>query len=213
MAESFQDGLLSGPMGVRMPPEAEVLFTFVYSQAQSDIHAFLPDTMKISLVLHIADNFSRRVEQPVKVFHDEQRSKYRLCPIPMDIAPDTSTYGRFCFTRDKSTPVKVSAEDPTVGEGGRRIPRPRNCWILYRQAKSQEITNRNEGITAPELSAIIARMWDNEPPVVQVYWQKLAEREEANHRRRYPGYRYGDRNDDSFGNSFGVSEVIDQELV
>jgi hypothetical protein len=121
--------------------------------------------------------YSRRVQQPVRVFHDKARSKYRLCPIPEDVSPDTSTYGRFCFTRgmvhrnhfewyrsdtfiDQSTPVKVSDEDPTVGEGGCRIPRPRNCWLLYRQSKSQEITKKVEGITASELCRyIVLESW------------------------------------------------------
>ncbi|KAF9775849.1 hypothetical protein IL306_006009, partial [Fusarium sp. DS 682] len=90
----------------------------------------------------------------------------------------------------QSIPVKVSDEDPTVGEGGRRVPRPRNCWVLYRQAKSQEITTQMEGITASELSSIIGRMWDEETPEIQAYWHYLADQEELNHRRNYPGYKY-----------------------
>ncbi|KAF5019277.1 hypothetical protein F66182_8730 [Fusarium sp. NRRL 66182] len=190
MSIPSQNELIEDSMGVRMPPEAEVPFTFVYSQLESDVHVFLPENASMRLIHHVADNLSRRVQQPVKVFHDKERRKYRLCPIPMDISPDTSTYGRFCFTRDWSTPVRVSVIDPTVGEGGRRIPRPRNRWILYRQAKSQEITNRNKGLTPSELSSIIGRMWDSETPEVQAYWQRLADEEERKHRRRYPGYRY-----------------------
>ncbi|KAF4333010.1 mating type 1-1-3 [Fusarium beomiforme] len=187
--------LHEGPLGVFMPPEAEVPMTMVYSQLQGDIHIFLPENASMMFINHVADNFSRRVQQPVRVFHDKARSKYRLCPIPEDVSPDISTFGRFCYTRDQSTLVKVSDEDPTVGEGGRRIPRPRNCWLLYRQAKSQEITTQIEGVTASELSRIIGRMWDEETPEVQAYWQDMAEKEEFNHRKDYPGYKYAPAKD------------------
>nr|AYD41911.1 mating type protein 1-1-3 [Fusarium anguioides] len=190
MPEGPSNGLIEGPMGVRMPPEAEVPLTFVYSRAQADIHIFVPENASLRFTNYVADNFSRRVQQPVRVFHDKERGKYRLCPIPEESCPDTSSYGRFCFTRDQSAPVKVTDEDQTVGENGRRIPRPRNCWLLYRQAKSQEITTRNEGITASELSSIIGRMWDEETPETQAYWHRLADQEEHNHSRRYPGYKY-----------------------
>ncbi|KAH7185334.1 high mobility group box domain-containing protein [Fusarium flagelliforme] len=190
MSENLENGLVQGPLGVRTPPEAEVPITFVYSQSQNDIHAFLPEDASMRFVNHVADNLSRRVQQPVKVFHDEARRKYRLCPIPRDIFANTSTYGRYCFSRDQSTPAKVSTKDSTVGEEGQRIPRPRNRWMLYRQAKSLQIIAQNEGLTAGELSRIISTMWDNETPETQAYWHRLADQEDANHKRLYPGYKY-----------------------
>nr|QFP39778.1 mating type protein 1-1-3 [Fusarium miscanthi] len=190
MSGTSKGRLREGPLGVLMPPEAEVPITMVYSQSQADIHLFLPENASLMLINHVADKFSCRVQQPVRVFHDKARSKYRLCPIPEDVSPDTSTYGRFCFTRDQSTPVKVSDGDPTIGEGGCRIPRPRNCWLLYRQSKSQEITRNVEGITASELSRVIGRMWDEETPEIQAYWYDMAEKEEFNHKQKYPGYKY-----------------------
>nr|AAC71053.1 mating type protein MAT-1-3 [Fusarium fujikuroi] len=134
-----------------------------------------------------ANYYSRRVQQPVRVFHDKARSKYRLCPIPEDESCEW-----YCsdILIDQSTPVKVSEEDPTVGEGGCRIPRPRNCWLLYRQSKSQEITRSVEGITASELSRVIGRMWDEETPEIQAYWYNMAMEEEFNHKQQYPGYKY-----------------------
>ncbi|EKJ71585.1 hypothetical protein NXS19_005720 [Fusarium pseudograminearum] len=190
MSQNLQGSLLQGPLGVFMPPEAEVPITIVYSQSQDDVHVFVPETTSMTMVNYVADNFSRRVQQPVKVFHDEARKKYRLCPIPKDIFANISTFGRYCFTRDQSTPVTVSASDPTIGEGGKRIPRPRNSWMLYRQAKSQQIIAQHEGLTAGELSTIISNMWNSETPETQAYWRKLAEDEDAEHKRLYPGYKY-----------------------
>lgn len=53
------------------------------------------------------DHCSRRVQQPVKVFHDEARKKYRLCPIPKDIFANTSTFGRYCFARGMLPHTKI----------------------------------------------------------------------------------------------------------
>ncbi|KAF5000881.1 hypothetical protein FGRMN_1490 [Fusarium graminum] len=181
MPETLEDHLLTGPLGVRMAPEAEVPITVLYSQSQGDIHIFLPENTTMNLVNYVANKFSRRVEQPVKVFHDEGRKKYRLCPIPEGIAPDMSTYGRYCFTR-------VSENNPVVGENGERIPHPRSCFDLYRQAKSPEIIGANEGITASELSSVLGRSWDGETGDVHAYWENLAAEEARNHKLLYPGY-------------------------
>ncbi|KAM0249600.1 hypothetical protein ACHAP5_002726 [Fusarium lateritium] len=177
-----------GPLGVRMAPEAEVPITMVYSQSQGDIHIFLPENTTMELINHVADNFSRRVQQPVKVFHDEQRKKYRLCPLPDYIAPDMSTWGRYCFTRDRSTPVRVSAKDPTIGENEQRIPPIRDVWTIYRQAKLPEIVSENPELTTNELSSILGASWNKETREVRDFWQNLAEKEERNHERLYPGY-------------------------
>lgn len=49
--------LREGPLGVLMPPEAEVPITMVYSQSQADIHIFLPENASLMLINHVADKF------------------------------------------------------------------------------------------------------------------------------------------------------------
>ena len=56
MSENIENGLVKGPLGVCTPPEAEVPITFVYSQSQNDIHAFLPEDASMRFVNHVADN-------------------------------------------------------------------------------------------------------------------------------------------------------------
>lgn len=36
---------------------------------------------------------SQRVQQPVKVFYDHQRKKFRLCPLPEAATMETSDFG------------------------------------------------------------------------------------------------------------------------
>lgn len=100
--------------------------------------------------------------------------------------------------------MRVSAEDPTVGENEQRIPPIRTVWNIYRQAKLPEIVRENPELTTNELcksfignactalmktkASILGRSWITEPPEVRDFWQKLAEKEERNHERLYPGY-------------------------
>ncbi|KAM0437173.1 hypothetical protein ACHAQK_007383 [Fusarium lateritium] len=173
-----------GPLGVRMAPEAEVPITMVYSQSQGDIHIFLPENTTMELINHVADNFSRRVQQPVKVFHDEQRKKYRLCPLPDYIAPDMSTWGRYCFTRGMAHRNLVVYLFLTYAK---IVPLP-DVWTIYRQAKLPEIVSENPELTTNELSSILGASWNKETREVRDFWQNLAEMEERNHERLYPGY-------------------------
>jgi hypothetical protein len=100
--------------------------------------------------------------------------------------------------------VRVSAEDPTIGENEQRIPPIRTVWNIYRQAKLPEIASENPELTTNELcklfienvctalmqtvASILGRSWDTETAEVREFWQKLAEKEERNHERLYPGY-------------------------
>lgn len=56
MSQSLQGGLLQGPLGVFMPPEAEVPITIIYSRSQADIHVFIPETASMTMVNRVADN-------------------------------------------------------------------------------------------------------------------------------------------------------------
>jgi hypothetical protein len=38
------------------------------------------------------------------------------------------------------------------------------------------------------VASILGRSWDTETVEVRDFWQKLAEKEERNHERLYPGY-------------------------
>ncbi|KAL7790731.1 MAT1-1-3 [Trichoderma ceciliae] len=169
----------------------DVPMTFVRCEAQKDVHVFIPEAFDLDLVTTVAENFSRMVQQPVRVFHDELLQKFRLCPFPEGSTGNTSSYGIFYFLCDKSEPrTDVETASCDNGHEGNRIPRPRNSWILYRQYFSGEFTKTYPGITASELSTLISTKWKNEPPCEKRFWNYLAEQEERNHKQKYPDYKY-----------------------
>ncbi|VUC36960.1 unnamed protein product [Clonostachys rosea] len=187
-------------------PQPDYAVTYVTDEAQGDVHVFVPDGYDIDFVRDIAQNFSRRVQEPVIVYHDEIRRKFRLCPAPTP-HPFSHDYGIHVFSCDMTIPLPappppaLGAEaGPSLGEpaGGQqpnepRIPRPPNSWILYRQAKSRELSGaagRYAGMTASELSTVISQMWHQAPPDEREYWQERAREEERLHKQRYPDYKY-----------------------
>ncbi|RDA91449.1 hypothetical protein CP533_6273 [Ophiocordyceps camponoti-saundersi (nom. inval.)] len=155
----------------------EPLVTFVTSEEEGNIHVLVNDVAPMELVETIARNFSRRIHQPVKVFHDRHLEKYRVCPMPPGARGNFVAYGEVCFECD--IPVNVA-----------RIPRPRNSWILYRQHQSAVMKERYPGITASEISTASSRMWRREPKHVKAYWKKQAQEEDRLHKEKYPNYKY-----------------------
>ncbi|KAH0497178.1 hypothetical protein TgHK011_004507 [Trichoderma gracile] len=166
----------------------DIPMTFVRCETQKNLHVFIPEAFDLDLVTTVAENFSRKVQQPVRVFHDEALQKFRLCPVPEGGTVNTSDYGVFYFLCDKSDP-KPSVSEKKEREAN-RVPRPRNSWILYRQYYSAEFTKTYPGITASELSTLISTKWKAEPPHEKRFWNDLAEQEKRNHREKYPDYKY-----------------------
>ncbi|KAG5998094.1 hypothetical protein E4U43_002495 [Claviceps pusilla] len=167
--------------------------TFVTSEVQGNVHVFVPETFHRNLVEVIANNFSRSIQQPVSVFHDCYRQKFRLCPLPLGAVVDTTSYGTPFFSCDLSNVQGSPAAEASAVEAedtASHIPRPRNSWILYRQFKSRELRKDHSGITASELSTMISSLWKNETDEEKAFWQKMAQEEDRLHKEKYPGYKY-----------------------
>ncbi|KAF4512727.1 hypothetical protein G6O67_000072 [Ophiocordyceps sinensis] len=172
----------------------DTLVTFVASETEGNVHVFLSDTLEMGLVETIAMNFSRRVQQPVKVFHDNWREKYRLCPLLPGVQANNITYGSLCFECD------LDMSEPNVPETKMaRIPRPRNKWILYRQYQAAIIRQDLGKITASEMSTMIANMWRQESKAEKAVWKQKAEEEDRLHKEKYPDYKYTTRKSPSKG--------------
>jgi len=74
-----------------------------------------------------------------------------------------------------------------------KIPRPQNCFIIYRREKHQIISAKNPGIANNDISKIIAKMWREEPPEVKEIYQNRAKEEAKRHMLANPGYKYTPR--------------------
>lgn len=82
---------------------------------------------------------------------------------------------------------------PSTSTSDVQPPRPPNSWILYRAWKVKNLppcapgeARRSQG----EISAIVSEMWRNENANIRAYFERLADEAKADHKEKYPGYRY-----------------------
>ncbi|KAI0865266.1 hypothetical protein F4860DRAFT_500489 [Xylaria cubensis] len=138
-----------------------------------------------------------------RVQHDEEydgsRNKRRAKSIDIDEA-------------NQSDIARLSLYTPTTarGNGPReliclcakapKVPRPRNAFILYRQAWQGHFAAQHPGLANPEISKLIGEKWREQPESVKNEWKQLAEEEKIRHQRQYPGYRYQPRRGGKSGN-------------
>ncbi|KAJ6525960.1 high mobility group box domain-containing protein [Mycena capillaripes] len=71
------------------------------------------------------------------------------------------------------------------------IPRPPNAFILFRSSfiRSQNVPEKVEG-NHRHLSKIIGKYWHALPPSERARWEDKARAAQAEHRRRYPDWRF-----------------------
>ncbi|KAJ7202258.1 hypothetical protein B0H12DRAFT_1036018, partial [Mycena haematopus] len=109
------------------------------------------------------------------------------------------------FTPFAPTPVYASQDAPPSTPGGGRtrktrasassaygyIPRPPNAFILFRSSfiRSQNVPGRVEG-NHSTLSKIIGKYWHALPSSERARWEDKARAAQAEHRRRYPDWRF-----------------------
>lgn len=72
----------------------------------------------------------------------------------------------------------------------KKVPRPRNPFILYRCAKSEEFRKRSGTNRNQDVSKMAGRSWANASSEEREYYYALAREEEQKHREKYPNYRY-----------------------
>ncbi|KAI0444473.1 hypothetical protein F4803DRAFT_560836 [Xylaria telfairii] len=131
-----------------------------------------------------------------RIHHDQEyggsRNKKRTKSIDVDEA-------------NQSDIARLSLYTPTPGRGdgpreliclcakAPKVPRPRNAFILYRQAWQGHFAAQHPGLANPEISKLIGEKWREQPESVKSEWKQLAEEEKIRHQRQYPGYRYQPR--------------------
>ncbi|KAL9940915.1 hypothetical protein V8E36_000403 [Tilletia maclaganii] len=108
----------------------------------------------------------------------------------------------------------ASASASTSAQGGERVKRPHNAWIIYRTEKSRELRDAflqgllpapptsahthllGRGTTPKreaDLSKYLAALWKNEDPKIKEQYTERARKEREAHLQRHPGYRFQPR--------------------
>ncbi|KAI0093125.1 hypothetical protein BDY19DRAFT_989795 [Irpex rosettiformis] len=87
-------------------------------------------------------------------------------------------------------------EEPMVDPAtGQKILRPRNAWILYRKTRLDDVPLLPDGSKLPmaKASSVISHWWKTETKEVRRKFELMAAAEKAEHKRRYPDYKYKPR--------------------
>ncbi|KAG4435446.1 hypothetical protein IFR05_009067 [Cadophora sp. M221] len=94
-------------------------------------------------------------------------------------------------SNDGNGPSAPLAHPARVGRNG--VPRPPNCFILFRQHLHPLVVRDNPGVHNNEISAIISKMWHAAPAIVIEQYRDLAKDAKAAHRLLHPTYNYRPR--------------------
>ncbi|KAJ7679364.1 hypothetical protein DFH06DRAFT_1078842, partial [Mycena polygramma] len=134
---------------------------------------------------------------PARPTQESMMSSFDLTNVTFPGAPFAPT-----LIYDGQPGASDSFEDGGQGGSGRGskahnkrapsyIPRPPNAFILFRSSfiRSQNVPGRVEG-NHSTLSKIIGRYWHALPPAERARWEDKARAAQAEHRRRYPDWRF-----------------------
>nr|APB08804.1 mating type protein [Neofusicoccum ribis]APB08805.1 mating type protein [Neofusicoccum ribis] len=73
------------------------------------------------------------------------------------------------------------------------VPRPMNCFIIYRKEKHASVVAANPGLHNNDISKIIGRMWKAETNATKEIFKAKAEKLNKEHAAANPNYRYTPR--------------------
>ncbi|KAI9028948.1 hypothetical protein CLU79DRAFT_736821 [Phycomyces nitens] len=83
--------------------------------------------------------------------------------------------------------ARVRRRDPN------RVPRPMNCFLVYRCEKQKEITAFCPGANHRDISKVVAKWWREAPASEKELYRNLAKEAKKQHTEQYPQYKYAPR--------------------
>jgi len=80
--------------------------------------------------------------------------------------------------------------EPAEKKRTKGIPRPQNCFMLYRKDVRAEFNQRGETLSVADSSRIAAERWKELPQEEKNFWHALYEIVKMQHSVKYPDYKY-----------------------
>ncbi|KAJ6786447.1 hypothetical protein PWT90_03332 [Aphanocladium album] len=74
-----------------------------------------------------------------------------------------------------------------------KIPRPPNAYILYRRDRHSLVKQGDPGLTNNEISQILGKAWNAEPPSVRQRYKEMSEKIKKTLLEKHPEYSYQPR--------------------
>ncbi|CAG8573899.1 7944_t:CDS:1 [Acaulospora colombiana] len=70
------------------------------------------------------------------------------------------------------------------------IPRPKNCFMAYREHIKEKFLAENPGMNNKVVSVLAANKWNSEPEDVKEFWRERAKQLKIEHKLKYPDYKF-----------------------
>nr|CAG8441313.1 9850_t:CDS:2 [Entrophospora candida] len=70
------------------------------------------------------------------------------------------------------------------------IPRPKNCFMAYREHIQHEILSQNPGMNNKYVSVVAAEKWNKESEETKNFWREKAQLLKIEHGLKYPNYKF-----------------------
>ncbi|KAJ2960728.1 hypothetical protein NQZ79_g3941 [Umbelopsis isabellina] len=96
--------------------------------------------------------------------------------------PDESSEGSV-FDKEDNIKLKLTRH-------GNIIPRPNNCFLVYRRDISLQLKDSKEFPNSRSISKLVAQLWRTESDAVKLHYRELAKKEKLIHQLQYPDYKY-----------------------
>jgi len=92
-------------------------------------------------------------------------------------------------TTTTSTTTRLSAYRKRKADKN-YIPRPKNCFMAYREHIKEKFLLENPGMNNKVVSVLAANLWNNEPEDVKELWRERAKQLKMEHKLKYPDYKF-----------------------
>jgi len=80
--------------------------------------------------------------------------------------------------------------DPAEKKRTKGVPRPQNCFMLFRKDIRAKFSREGNGLSVAESSRIAASSWRDLPQEKKNFWHALYEIVKMQHAIKYPDYKY-----------------------
>ncbi|CAG8498934.1 16087_t:CDS:2 [Gigaspora margarita] len=114
---------------------------------------------------------------------------YDVLLVPMKLEDEHSSDTQ--ATSSPGAPLNNASKPMDIPKSDKNyIPRPKNCFMAYREHIKEKFLADNPGMNNKVVSIHAANMWNNEPEDVKEYWRERAKQLKLEHKLKYPDYKF-----------------------
>ncbi|KAJ5854505.1 High mobility group superfamily [Penicillium rubens] len=170
---------------------------------QTDGEVFLPrnvvdGVLDLDHLKAMAIRLACMLNKKVDIVLDQSIDAYRMFPKDLNAEHDENFWADQ-HGLDLGDHLLISKSIHEAGDSVKiparpaKVPRPPNCFILYRQANHHLVKDANPGVSNNEISRILGARWNNESPEVREQFTHLADELKKEHAIKHPDYQYAPR--------------------